>query len=477
MKRMIPTIVTGLILGFMLFWKLQFGLTRYFDADEFAYLHWAHNVFAGRLPYQDFLLYVPPGFLYFLAPLFFFFERSAILTAGRVFAWVVYVGICIALGFLMPKKYRAYFFLPGIILSFLPLPADKLLEIRPDNLAVLFGLVGMAFQIKAFQQPKEIQSFRKIQDVGLALTSGIMYGVSLLILPKTLPQVAVATLVAMWGNWSDQGYRKTVGRFIGGLSLPLAFFGIWALTLGDFGTVWYSLTKLPFEVNRLGELYPMRPDLFFYPNEIYYGVKGWSVGILANHAVWLVGLFLGLHRLLSGNFLIAGSLFLYIAAFMYGYELRHAQYLIPIAIFVSLYVADGLVDGEEYLSKVLRLPKVLKKTIPIVLFSAVVWGVGVIFLSVNQPKLAWTNRDDYARLERVLATVPKDSYIFDLTGATIYYRDPYYVSAVPYGEWKQYLSRPLPAFALPTGTYIYKDKLGRVDRVVPLAPSMYHIVQ
>lgn len=478
MKRYVLPIVTGIILGFMLFWKLNLGLTRYFDADEFAYLHWAHNVFTGRLPYRDFLLYVPPGFLWVLSPLFLFFQGTAILTAGRVFAWVVYVGICVALGVILVelrgnrgsrgigriRENLWLLFLPGVVLSFLPLPADKFLEIRPDNLAMLMALIGLIGEIRAIREKKKNWFF----------WAGVLYGVSLLILPKTLPQVAVAVLVGR--SWP----------LVAGIGLPLILFALWALPLGDM--VWYSLTKLPFEVNRLGELYPMGRDLFFYPNEIYYGAKGWSTGLLANHAVWLVGLFVGIHWLLSREFLIAGSMFAYILAFMYGYELRHAQYLIPIAVFVALFTADGIrkigvigpatakLCGVKALGVIGPVTASLYG-VKVLGGLVLLWGMLQVFVAVNQPKMAWTNEQDYLRLERVLATVPKDATVFDLVGATIFYNDPYYVSAVPFDQWQRYLSRPLPTLLLPKGTYIYRDKLGRMDRVVPYDPKVYHYLQ
>lgn len=490
MKGRILFIVSGLVFGFMLYWKLKLGLTRYFDADEFAYLHWAHNVFSGRLPYRDFLLYVPPGFLYFLAPLFWLFDGVNVLLAARVMAWVVFVGVCVVLGSILVilrssrSANRAWddwgvFFLPGIILSFLPLPSDKLLEVRPDNLAMLVALIGMACQIRLLEQPRENQP-RSDRGKNLASMAGILYGVSLLVLPKVVPQVAVASCIVVLLGLGDTDKRNVVWKFFFGLFAPLAIFGIWALSLGDFSAVWYSLTKLPFEVNRLGELYPMQKDLFFYPNEIYYGVSGWSTGLLANHLIWMVGLFYGIHRLLSRDFLIAGSMMAYIVTFIYGYQLRHAQYLIPIAVFVALFAANGLMDFRSNLNKLLRIlrfPQIQRNTIQTLLFVIIAWTTIQVFRTVNQPKMAWTNQKDFQTLERVRAAVPDDAFVFDLTGATIFYKDPYYVSAVPYGEWKEYLTRPLPDLRLPRGTYIYRDTLKRVDLVVPFDPKMYHYLQ
>lgn len=442
MRKILLVIVTGISLGFLLWGKWQLGLTRYFDADELAYLHWAHNVFAGRVPYIDFFFYVPPGFLWFLSGIYAFFGGTTVLVVSRVLAFSIFVGMCGASGliFVCMRGTKGIwgskgdwgeriwlFLLPGIILSFLPLPADKMLEIRPDNLAIFIGLIGLLCQIR-----------------GKAFWAGFFYSVSLLVLPKTLPQVALALLLF-----------PSVPLFVG-LALPMALFGIWILGIGDFSMVWYSLTRLPLEVNRIGEVFFMQPDLFFYPNATYYGVGGVSRGLIANHSVWIIGLLMGGFRLITGtkpkHFLVPGMLFVSILMFLYGYPLRHAQYLIPIAVFVSLYAADLLV--------------VLEKRVGVLGVIGVFGAMIVISFEVNKPKLAWTNAEDKRILQTAIDTIPKNSYVFDLVGATIYFRDPYYVSGLPFGQYEPYLSRKLPSLeeALDTTQtpYIYEGRLGRI---------------
>ena len=438
MKARFFLIVTGLVFLYLLWAKLELGLLRYFDADEFAYLHWAHNVASGKVPYKDFLLYVPPGFLYVLSLLFSFFQGTAILTAGRVFAWTIFVGIGIALGMILVllrgdggnKGYWGHwgkFFLPGIVLSFLPLPADKFLEIRPDNLALLVGLIGLVCHMR--KKP---------------LWAGVAYGTSLLILPKALPQVIVGVVVS------------PSLLLVAGIGLPLLLFGVWVSIFSDFGSIWYALTKLPVEINRIAEIFPILRWQFFYHNATYYGLPGVNIALVANHVVWLVGLTGGVVRLVTpwlgakkNELLVAGSFFAYILAFMYVYPMRHAQYLIPIAAFVALYAADVL------------------RSVGLIGLVGVLGAMMYVSVAVTTLKLAWTNRDDYKTLEAVLATIPKGTYVFDLTVATIYYQDPYYVSAVPFGQWEPYLSRPLPnlgeALTATNTRYIYQGRLERVQ--------------
>lgn len=471
--------LTAIALGLMVWWKFRLGIIRYFDADEMAYLHWAHNVFAGRIPYLDFLSYVPPGFLYVLAPLFWFVGGTSILVAGRIFAFVVFTGIIASVILLFWQVRKSWLALiAGVFLAFVPLPSDKFLEVRPDNLAMLFVLVGMAFHIDAMGYGGKRRSW---------FWAGVLYTASLLILPKTLPQVAVSLLVtSAWCVWGDGKRFRERGRavlsFVMGLGIPVVIFGVWITAVvrnfHQLDTIVYSLTKLPLEVNRIGEIFPMQPDLFFYPNSTYYGAGGWNMGIITNHLIWLVGLSVGAIRLVTpfvpngrkgvwAELLIAGSFVAYIATFIYGYPMRHAQYLIPVAVFVAFYAAD--------------LMNILWVAFSDRRVYRMVFAVGflgcLLFLnhingSVNGPKLAFTNAEDMYALQYVLATIPRNAYVFDMVGSTIYYKDSYYVSGVPFGQWEQYLSRPLPslrgALEQTKTKYVYQGRLGRVEGLLPI---------
>lgn len=462
------------------------GIIRYFDADELAYLHWAHNVFTGRIPMLDFLLYVPPTFLYLLSLLYIFSSGTAILMTGRVLAFVIFVALCTAIGllFTLVRGEREQggllkesnniwlFLLPGLFLTFLPLPFDKFIEIRPDNLAMLLSLIGLICQIRLIQYEQK----------HMALWSGVFYAVSLFILPKALPQAVMSVVVFIcWAVWGDIKMRQKrlilLRTFIIGFMMPCIAFGFWVLgvshSLSQLDTIIYSLTKLPFEVNKLGELFFMQPDLFFYPNSIYYGEGGVSRGLIANHAIWLVGLFVGTVRLLTPfvangkrgvwiELLIAGSFILSIFSYVLWYPMRHAQYLIPVAIFVAYYAADAILIAWN---------KVRNHPWGTVLF-AIVYIVGLGFLyetnrTVNTAKLSYTNVENIRELTSALRIIPKGSYVLDLDGSTIYFKDPYYVSSVPFGQWEPYLSRPLPslsqALELTNTNYIYDGQLGRVQ--------------
>lgn len=457
----------------LLWEKLQFGLVRYFDADEMAYLHWAHSVYTGMIPYRDFLSYVPPGFYYALAPLYWISHGTDILWMGRIYAFGVFAGITVTSVYLfwyIRKSWIAV--LAGICMAFLPIPADKFIEIRPDNLAVLAGLMGSVFQIIAIEKGRSRYFW---------CLSGVLYMSSLLILPKTLPQVLAGLFVALcWWVWGQERRQDRVAMmrmFAVGLCFPVILFGLWMRIhihgIDQWGTVWYSLIRLPLEVNKIGVLFPMEPYQFFYPNVLLYGADGWNMTLIANHSIWLLGLLMGAARLVTplmpngkkgvwAEVLVGLSFFGYSAIFIYGYPMRHEQYLIPIGIFVAWYAADAmhLLWMRVYNVAYSRMTFFL---------GVIVMLYGIVSLSgrMNEQKRVYTNAGDYHFLQEAIRLIPANAYVFDLVGSTIYFRDPYYVSAVPFGQWEPYLSRPLPSvqdalMRTQTG-FVYEGQLKRTE--------------
>lgn len=446
MKRLL-IIVTGIVFLIFLSWHWRLGIERYFDVDEFAYLHWARLVSQGQTPYVDFFFYIPPGFLWFLAPLFLLGGGVWPVVMARVVSWGVFVALCGAVGVLFyslrgEKKEWWLALLPGVILSFLPLPFDKLLEIRPDTLATLLVFLGMIFQIRS---PK-------------LFYAGLWYGLSMVVLPKSVPLAAVAAIVVFFSS------RKQFVPLIAGMLVPLGLLGLWLVSLGEWNTVVYAFTRLPFETQKIAQTFVMQPDLFFYPNPTYYGQAGWSRELVVNHAVWIVGLSVGVYRLLTAwkESLVSGIFLVSVISFMYLYPLRHAQYLIPIAVFVSFYAADAVFLVWQSLRK-----NKTGQAVFFVGFVALLFLFLQVFLSVNRPKLAWDNRQMLEDMKTIWQIIPKDSYVLDLDGRTLYFRDPYYACCLPFGQYAPYLSRPLPSLSEAlerTNTqYIYEGQLGRVQ--------------
>lgn len=264
--RIILPVFSLLLLIVFLGWHWQLGLVRYFDVDEYAYLHWAYQVFQGQKPFIDFFLYVPPGFQWFLAPLFLLGRGVTPLIAGRVLSFVVFAGDILAISYLFWQVRRSWLaILAGTILAFLPLPFDKFLEIRPDNPAALLVLLGVIWQIKWMRKLQAKDGF----------LAGLFYALSLIVLPKSIPALVVAFLVGVaFVLFNKKGkISKIYLPVLAGFTGPLVIFGLWLLTLGNLPLAVYSIVKLPFEVNKISQFFYMAPDLFFYPNQIFYWLK------------------------------------------------------------------------------------------------------------------------------------------------------------------------------------------------------------
>ncbi len=56
-----------------------------------------------------------------------------------------------------------------------------------------------------------------------------------------------------------------------------------------------------------------------------------------------------------------------------------------------------------------------------------------------QIKIRWSNKNNFARLEAILKTIPKEEPVLDLTGETIFYPDGYYFCCLPYGQYEEML--------------------------------------
>src|SRR5260221_3106065 len=173
--------IAGILLGYFFWFRFHLGLVRYMDVDEFAHLRWANFLVQGKRPYIDFLLFFPLGFHWFLAPLFWLGSGTFPILAGRVAMFVVFVGMCAVSGLLFwyMRKNSFLAVTAALLLAFLPMPLDKYIKIRPDNLATLLLLLGMLIQIVSMRTKRVVLNF----------VAGIIYGVSIVVLTKTIPYV------------------------------------------------------------------------------------------------------------------------------------------------------------------------------------------------------------------------------------------------------------------------------------------------
>jgi hypothetical protein len=428
----------------------------------------------GSMPYRDFLAYTAPGFFWFMEPIVYFFQGFDVFIAGRIMMYLVFVGMAIVLTALFWEMRKSWIavFIP-LLLVFLPLPSDKFIEIRPDTLAMALFIFGLWIQMRYMNEKKNT-----------IFVSGLLYGASLIVSQKMLFFVGLSVLGFI--GWSriqvlkrdvfSQHSLVAVGSFFaGGACIGLISF-IWFLSLGNIPLIWYSLTTLPFEANKLGALFPVAADFFFFPNDVIYGTGGYNLGYWLNLVLWVFGILVAIFRfvttiasqdsktvwqevIISANFLL--SIFL----FVYYMPMKHSQYLIPLAVFVVWYCADGL-----YLVWQENRQTIIRRAGVAIFFGALLCQLVLGYRLVNEPKLLWRH-DQQVELETLFQTIPKTEYILDLECVSLYYPNPYYITCMPIGQLAPLMSMKLPTvrerLEATNTRYIYQGRWHRTQELVP----------
>lgn len=470
-----------LLLVYLLYWHFRLGIMRYFDVDEFAHLHWGYNFFIGKKPYTDFFYIFPPFFLYPIAFIFSIFGRSiAALVQARVFIFAVFLGQT-GLVFLIGKKLQGVWvgLLSAIIFAFLPLPFDKMLEVRPDLPAAFLAFLGLYFFILGGEKKKKRYFF----------WSGICYAASLGFVPKTLFFLVPPLLVmgyrlfykpCKFKNLQGEGDKGKVFSFLAGGVVPAVVCLLLILSFGDFRFAIYSITKLVSDATKvLASKFYMRPDIFFYPNQTYYGLGGYSRPYIFNLVIYVSAALWAIVRFVSflsykdskkcmREFLVVSSFWINLAAFVKFYPLKHAQYFIMFVPFIAFYFAD-LLEGILERTGLSR-----GKARPFRLIIYLVFLLSIFFVSkeMNEKKVQWTNKDKLEKINKLLVTIPKDSAVFDLTGAAVFFPDGYYLCCLPYGQYQEAFVFNLPNLEKDLkkrGTkYVHTDSFGRLDVLPPM---------
>lgn len=475
-------LVSSLLLLFFLWWRYRLGMSRYFDADEFVHMHWTAQMLLGHRPYSDFLTFFPPGFWFFLMPAFI----GGWCTVGpfifaRFLVYLLFLLTALGSGLVFWEMRRSFLGSIWVLvfLSFLPMPLDKFLEIRPDNLSTMLVVWGLYFQLRWVLRTSRSGAF----------VSGILYGMAVFTLTKVVPVVAVNSLFAFF--WYRSKYpdwfrlRSGLMVFLSGIVLWLVILMFYGLSAGDFSRFWYSIVAMPVEANKISRFFIMMPNLFFYPNSIYYGADGWNTGLVVNHALWMLGIFFGCFRLLvptsvpeKGNprevnadrawaeVLVGVQLALNIIIFVLFIPLKHAQYLIPISPFIAVYLADFF--GSLY-RKSNRSYRGLYAGVMLFFLGF----MAQTFIQVNKPKLQWNNTDELDKLQNLYQKIPQNEMVLDLDGKLIFNPDAYYACCIPFGQFSRFLTRPLPdlknVLELNRVKYINQGGLNRVNDLDPKA--------
>lgn len=472
-------------IGYFSFIRYKIGLVRFFDADELAYMSWTAHLLSGSMPFRDFLYFNFPGYLLFLLPAFLGAGQTALpYESARVLSFFVSIGAAASVTVLAWQFRRGWTALTaGLLFLFLPLPSHKVMEIRPDTLSFVFVLLGMALQLGWMdsmlariphysQHPKKL--FPRV------FFSGVLYGLGIFVLSKALVPVAVASMIALvfvatvlpgpFFKRLSPLYKLVIVFSIGLLLFP-GLCLVWAAVTGQLPHVLYLLTKFPMEANIIARMFYMPPEFFFYQSDLVYGVWGEHIGYIANHVLWILGIGLAVFRLLTPfavttrarffrELFLPLSFAVQLFSYLYLVPVHHAQYLIPIAMLLVVFCADGI--GFVW--------RIVSRSIPGSLGFVVIWVLLLFnlvkaFDTVYLPKLSWIDTEVVPEFSKIQSSIPTTEPILDLVGLTMFHPYPYYACCIPFGQFAPALSRPLPPLlpALERVNYIFQGRLGRTS--------------
>ncbi len=428
--------------------RLNLSVTRYFDPDEFAHLHWAWLILNGYLPYRDFFLYIMPGFAWLLSPILWLTGESInFLIASRVVVWLVY-GACAAIVYQLSLHTRCESsptsgvwtpLLAVLIFLTFPVTIDKTIDVRPDLVMLALYFASVMLVLPFITPPFPL--FAKEGVRGRYFLSGILFGLSVLVLPKIIFGLP-ALLYLFFIN------QKRLNLFHGkGLTFiaPLAWWIAGAALVG-LGFLSYlgihnlipqfltSITRDSLAVTS-GKI-SFSPLLLLTPYPLIYLTNGgpslpWAV----NTGVWILGL-AGLMMLLRDPSTSVGMtrrLGIFWALFIAGNILFVITFPAPyVQYFLPLSVAASVLAGHA-----------VGRSIKVIMIITIIMVIS-FFLQYRQRIAPGAENTEQLQVIRdVLQVTKPDESVYDMVGSYVFRPDGYYICCHPYGEFIQRLaSRP-----------------------------------
>lgn len=408
------------VLLFILILRIKIGINRAFDPDEFIHMHASFFVSQGKIPYKDFFTVYSPILYLTLAPL--------IKITGESFSFLIICRLFIALVnsisfyFIykigsLDKKYIGL--LSAIIAASLPLIIEKNIEVRTDNLMMMFFLAGVYYSLLAIK-------FDRKSDF---IKAGLLFSLSTWTLIKIVPILLAFVLSLM--IFIRLKYKQK------NLVLGLKYFIISYLTVSFliFSIIW--LMGILKEFTEFVFIGSISIALNFVQRGNFWHWLLPNTGVFANSPLfmWYVNTFfilIGIVGLLSTFFgnnekqkfhsLLILPLFVSLIYLEVFVPTPFQQYLIPFLVLFSFFISRGIIFiGNQFG----RYKKVFS-------FALFVFIFGLLSSSVYQfselTVAKKNNEDDRKFIEYVVKNTKKSDvfwggdqkYIFRNDGYLIY---------------------------------------------------------
>ena len=411
--RFITWIITSSL--FLVFLgRLHIILTRYFDPDEFAHLHWTYLLVHGALPYRDIFMFHIPVFQWFLAPLFFLSESASTLILARIIQFVLYITIAFFI-FLLTKritKNNTISLLSSLLFLIFPITFDKSIEIRPDLL--MMALYIICIYLVAFHKNK-------------LFLSGLLLGFSLLVFPKMIFAVPSIVLLLI-KDTHISSYKKIAKHFIAGFSLPFFLFLLYLFMNGitkNALTAFMQTSVIAYSGKpRFSPLVALSPSPL-----VYVGTGGISFPWIINTIIFATGLLglIPLYRLNKKIFHAFISYLIFGGIFLFAFPSPYIQYFMPLSMVLSILSALCITSMVHSFPFIVRTMGMTIVTGALVLSFWQQYRLRVDSGSNNLEQVQVIT--DIIRISKQTET------FYDVVGSYVFRPDGYVICCHPYGEF------------------------------------------
>jgi hypothetical protein len=321
-----------------------------YDADEFYHVQKVYLIASGFKPYISFFFIFSSIFHRILIPIFLFFGFSfATLGKARIFMVLLFAVRVFLSALLINKVFNrrtALLFIP--LFLFDPFTIFSSMQIRPDNLMMTVYALGLLIFVIGF--------FRSSRS--LLFLSGVVSGLSFLILIKITPQLMIFFIIYGFYCILNRELKNFI-LLLDGFVLMLFCFCIYHLFDGSFLSMFRQVFITSFTLSVINPVYY---GFFHQPNNGFiYGLMGkpltwdyvWILPLLASAGAYLtLSNFVNNRRKKSENIdkkkqlvqiiLIASLVIQYLL--LLNLNMVFIQYYIPFQWLLALFAAVMLED-------------------------------------------------------------------------------------------------------------------------------------
>jgi len=479
-KRNLFLLAGILTAGVISYWWLRIFLSRYFDPDELTHLHWAWLMFKGERPYKDFFYVMVPFFNFLFYPLFLVFGESiSVLIFARVVIFVIYLLTAGAV-FLLGREIfgKKAGLLAVIIFLSMPMGFAKQMEIRPDNLSVVFFVLGVWAFFKGFCKA-EFKSCKA--EFKWFFWSGLFLGANAVVMPKgALSIIALLLAAVFWvGLFKRREFLKIFGRIFLGMTIPVLILLIYLLVGGILIEGLRSI--IIFGPLHLEGIWPTSFWWYLKPNDIYYtGYKNfpWYFNLFLL-SLALVAVLVWVGRALRAKKLekeAMGALSLFLMAIFLILTLSplqgtFLQYYLPILPLLCVLTAGGVLG-------LLWALRISKNWLGLVICVCFLGACLFSSWQIYRVRKYWTNESHLEHVFNYLKVSKSEDRVFDFWGMFVFRKDGYFVCCENFPKFTKRLKMEMPDFIEEMkkneNKFItYDDRREKIlgDRVLGLRPE------